>query len=1126
MKKKNTLFHKLLLIFVIIKILPLIFMAVVAIHFSLNLGNISKDKIEQVMSHSSAIIDSIGHFSERESISALDEKSKTSVEVRTIDTAKRIADFLYERDHDILFISKNKPSVKLFNNFINNKLAKTHSHGNYKLVDDKWISVDSLTDYKKINFINSDNSKEFNYLPPNSVYEELDTPIYYEITYFDLKGVEQLKITSQNSITDNSLKNISFKQNTFLKAETYFDSLANLSYGEIYVSDLVGRYVKTDLVGIYNKANCEKLKINFDPENSAYAGEENPVGKKFKGIIRWITPYYENSVKTGYISLALNHDHIMELTDRITPTKPGFFDINNAEIGDYTWLWDYEGRNISHPRDYFIFGYDDDGNLVPPWFDTETDSLFLESKLSFDEFSRKYPPFNNPSINKKPSIRQVKEGKIALDGRFLNFAPQCIEWHNITQEGGAGSFQIFWSGLWKLTTVATIPYFTGRFANTGRGFGYVTMGTNVDQFHEAADLTSQKIKKIRDESLAKSEVLKSEVAMFIKEETKDSIRQLSIYTVLMTLIVAVLAYWIAFYITNKILKLIEGTEKFASGDNNYRICVDSKDELGELADSFNKMAETIETNIRIMKQDEVYNKALFEHSSIPLFVMNENLKIIQTNRLFETLTGFLTESIAYENPIMIFDKTFLSRIMELDKNSDIPMVFETIMKTSFNENKNVEVSIQYLNDNKIYLIAIIDLTTKKDMEETLVSALEKANESEKVKTMFLANMSHEIRTPLNAIVGSSEILKSFCTKDNEVNEYLRIIHSSSISLLDIVNNILDFSKIEAGMLKLSSIKFNIVDTIEDVIRIIKATDQDKNLDISINLKNVPNYVVGDPVRFRQVLTNLLGNAFKFTHSGFIKIKIETFSERVDNFFLKVSVSDSGPGISENMQEKVFSPFLQVDGSNRKLYSGTGLGLSISRSIAKSMDGDITLKSPYTLNGEKISGCEFVFTAKFQRASSFISEDFRFEQKREKEVESFLFDRYSFEIDSELDKKKVLVVEDNSVNRKLTKHMMENLGFEVMTAENGKEAVEKYMKHYSDFSVILMDIQMPVMDGIEATDIIRKFEKDIKVLPVKIIALTAHATDGYKEQCYDRGMNGFITKPLKIEKLKESLFLKT
>ncbi|NRA47022.1 MAG: HAMP domain-containing protein [Oligoflexales bacterium] len=357
------------------------------------------------------------------------------------------------------------------------------------------------------------------------------------------------------------------------------------------------------MIGGYSKTRAEKAGHPFEPEKSGYGGRENPLGKRFEGIIRFVSPVFENGSKIGYVTLALDHQHVMNFTDYVLP-KQGAFEgeISDAAIGNYAFMWDQHARSISHPRDYFIVGFDPEtGHRKPGWISADIAEKWKASGVSdLREFLQTYPKFEEQSLNKKPNIAQIKEGYISLDCRYLNFAPQCHGWNQLNGTGGGGSFVIFWSKVWKLTTVATIPYFTGQY-DTQRGFGFITIGANVDEFHLAATKTKESIDGIVEEETTRLEQTIESSRQSILGNIQKVIREISVSTAVLTLLAILVAIWISNYLTNRIRTLMKATNAISKGNLDYRIKARSQDELGVLSNSVDKMAETLEKNSKELK---------------------------------------------------------------------------------------------------------------------------------------------------------------------------------------------------------------------------------------------------------------------------------------------------------------------------------------------------------------------------------------------------------------------------------------------------------------------------------------------------------------------------------------------
>ena len=422
------------------------------------------------------------------------------------------------------------------------------------------------------------------------------------MTYVDLAGNEKIKIT-QGDLTDKALKNISERRNTFVRAETYFSELKKLKPGEIYVSDVIGAYVRTDLIGPYIPERLEKIGLPFAPEKAAYAGTENPVGKRFRGIVRWATPVVRDGQITGFVTLALDHDHIRQFTDRLMPTAERYTPIIDAIKGNYAFIWDHKSRSISHPRDYMIVGYDPEtGHPVTPWLDTELYAEWQASGKPSHEFLAEIPPFRDQRLTRKPAPEQIKAGTLGLDCRYLNFSPQCDGWNALTEHGGSGSFVIFFSGLWKLTTAAAIPYYTGQYGKTPQGFGFVTIGANVDDFHKAATDTAEKINALLGEKDRQFKAQRSDLLDGIEQSLTTTAIGLWGSTVAMVVVVIFIAIWMANLLTARITSMIDGIRAFRDGDLHRRLDDSAKDEMGELAHSFNAMADSVEESFKRLEE--------------------------------------------------------------------------------------------------------------------------------------------------------------------------------------------------------------------------------------------------------------------------------------------------------------------------------------------------------------------------------------------------------------------------------------------------------------------------------------------------------------------------------------------
>jgi PAS domain S-box-containing protein len=409
--------------------------------------------------------------------------------------------------------------------------------------------------------------------------------------------------------------------------------------------------------------------------------------------------------------------------------------------------------------------------------------------------------------------------------------------------------------------------------------------------------------------------------------------------------------------------------------------------------------------------------------------------------------------------------------------------------------------------------------------EELEKALTAARESTRMKSRFLANMSHEIRTPMNGVLGMTEFLLGTGLNPEQL-EYAESIKRSADSLLAVINDILDLSRIEAGKLRLDRADFSLSSTIEETSSLFALQARAKNLEFVTSIApGLPEVAVGDPGRLRQVLTNLLGNAIKFTGLGQVGLRAEVVSQTRDEIQLKFTVSDSGIGIPLDQQARLFDTFTQVDESNTRKYGGTGLGLAISKQLVELLGGEIGLES------EPGRGSKFWFTATFGKSTKPLMASARAETDarlrptsapRVTAAKSQTGTAQRSQAPAQTTpvevSMRILLAEDNEINQRITLRLLQKLGLSADAVVNGREAVEALEKRKYD--LVLMDCQMPDMDGFEATAVIRSREGGSR--HQTICALTANCMDGDRERCLAAGMDDYISKPVGLEKLREAL----
>lgn len=412
------------------------------------------------------------------------------------------------------------------------------------------------------------------------------------------------------------------------------------------------------------------------------------------------------------------------------------------------------------------------------------------------------------------------------------------------------------------------------------------------------------------------------------------------------------------------------------------------------------------------------------------------------------------------------------------------------------ENKTIELLEKEIELNK-------ELSVNQEKLERYISELEdtriQLEQSTKAKSEFLATMSHEIRTPMNAIMGMTHLLQKDQPRKDQL-EPLNILDFSGKTLLTLIDDVLDFSKIEAGRLEFERTEFDLHSLVGTIIETFKAQASEKEIDLKSSIdEEIHNVLIGDPARLTQIINNLLSNAVKFTENGFVELSVKQVSESEENVSVQFIVRDTGIGIPEDRVETIFESFTQASGSTKRLYGGTGLGLSISKQLTELQGGTLQLET------EVDKGTTFFVDLSFEKGDpealiEVVSEDVQSDEAR-------------------IRGKHILLAEDNVVNQKVMLRFLERWEIQLTIVENGQEAIERLQNE--DFDLILMDLQMPVMDGYEATTRIRKLTEP-KKRDIPIIALTAAALKEVKEEVYASGMNDFVTKPFNPGELQQKI----
>lgn len=559
----------------------------------------------------------------------------------------------------------------------------------------------------------------------------------------------------------------------------------------------------------------------------------------------------------------------------------------------------------------------------------------------------------------------------------------------------------------------------------------------------------------------------------------------------------------------------------------------SKDELGEMTESLRAMVATLQGN-----QDRL--RSIVEERTRQLKKSQENL--LQETSLLKTILNTVPDLIFYKDMNGRYrgcNKSFCEFTGKTEQyiigKNDIELFHIAVDQAAHFISDDMKVfkreidvlvreeEVTYPNGQKVFLETIKmlyysgttepfgmvgisrNIQLRKETERAHDQAIAIAEEASQAKSDFVARISHEIRTPLNAIIGMNYLLRQISPTPAQ-QEYLHKTDLSARNLLSILNDVLDFSKIESGKLKIEKKPFPIRELVHDVVIMNDAMAKTANLSIETHVHaDVPTVLVGDSMRIGQILLNLVSNAVKFSHNGVISVSMDVVKETATTMELSCSVQDQGIGMTSQQQELLFTPFTQADGSMTRKYGGTGLGLSICKNLVTLMGGSIEVESAQD------EGTTFTFTLPLEKPTK---DDLLAAENAQEALPVFDPDA-----PSRICGKRMLLVEDNVINQEIALAVLTSFGLEVDLATNGQEAVEKVFEN--DYSLVLMDIQMPVMDGHKATQVIRN---DARFTDLPIIAMTANAMDSDRMACLRSGMNEHISKPFEPNQLRHTLEL--
>ena len=1154
---------KLILIFLVVKVIPIILLTVIAWYQINALGEILRE------------------IAVTDSANALNDIARENIERLTTDTARAVADFLYQRDQDVLLLANLPRTYDAFMAFSENRNSLLMRPGEWTLSDDgtRWVEAAPFQYTGEGNgSTNRENNDErhgssFNSRMPEFFdYYHQWAPLYDEVTFIDVNGMEVFKYVSDGSTKVNyplgeEPADISDRMNTYVHAETYWEQLQNLELGEIYVSDVIGAYVGTNYIGMYTPGvlsqvpethpNHQRLHETAGlprdefieaAREQAYAGMENPVGRRFEGIVRWATPVKgEDGGIAGYVTMALNHDHIMEFVDYITPMLERYTPLPDAFVGNYAFIWDYQCRSICHPRHHSIVGYNpvtgepqvpwlegtaayerdyenggfikhhdshgnlvkvpipgDDGGLQPAadtpfhlWYISGgaewlaanpawNDLSEADAGTSWGEFYAAHadnrsvlPQFGErpltdadgnharnadgsfildyQSRDKTPAVALTGAGFVGLDGRYLNNAPQCTGWMDLTENGGSGSFYILWSGIYKPTTAGSINYYTGQYApenqnGSRRGFAFVTIGAGFDDFTAPADETGQRL------------------TVMINTNSRGNTARLMTTSLGLIILVVLVAILLASYLTNNIQQLVTGISRFRAGERQFRIRSNVMDEFGVLADSFDEMADSIEDSV-----------------NSPLTITDLAHRIVYMNDHALRLLGkTLDEAIGtqYKDTSLYPSGSEFDPIAALDEGKEPEVYYDEESEQYYKG--SASLLLDHNGKKAGYIIVSNNVTEIQD-------ARRRAEQASVAKSLFLSNMSHEIRTPLNAIIGMTSIGET-ATELEKKDYALGKIQDASLHLLGVINDILDVSKIEANKYTLSVTDFVFDKMLQRVVDVINFRVDEKRQKLSVLLDPaIPHTVIGDDQRLAQVITNLLSNAVKFTPAeGAIHLEASLKAGDKDVCEILVKVTDTGIGISEEQQSRLFSMFEQAEVSTSRKYGGTGLGLVICRSIVEMMGGTIWVES--TL-GE---GSAFYFTVNLGRGAG-------------DEPKRLLAPGLNVE------DVRLLVVDDDPDTHTFFTDTTGLIGFMCDMTESGRDALSM-IENNPAYNILFVAENAPDMTGIElAAQVLEKS-------PDTVVVMIVSTSDwgALQDSAREAGVTKYLPKPLFVSAVADCI----
>lgn len=941
----------------------------------------------------------------------LDDMALRNLEFRASDTAYRIGNFLQQRENELREVAVLPRDAQAYLDFMESRRGAI------------WLN---------------DFNQEVT----------LELPYYREIAFMDVYGQEMVKVENvcfvypldcvpEVAIT---LRDASNPANTTYQSEDYFVRAQTLQDGEVFVSRPTGFYVL--------------------PE-AAYRGAQNPNGQRFEGVIRFVTPVFENEQRIGYVMLALDHTHLLEFTTHNDPTADRPVLDVEPTLDNLTYLIGSDGATMGHIVHSNIAGVDERGKPVP---------FFTENK-------------------------PAGPGNFYRMGFLSPVFPQVMNLGRQRSQGTIERFEI--NGLPRSMAYAVIPYYGGDLYDGDLGFGMVIVSVDYNAMHIGTDVFTTQI----------------------SNDLNDLVGQLGGLITLTVLLVGVFATFMAVRVVNPVRNITQYVHQMESNTLSDKAIARLKatwgeSEVAQLARTFGSMAETIQARERqiaelLSRTDEALGDRVKELSALEK-VGQELTASLDLNSVIDLTIRYLLHNTSAERvEVMvapagesdpekivryagaeIIPGTSTSLVIALELR-DVEIGRFTLYKNKGEFEQSEEAFARQLGAWVSVAVNNARLFTRVQSQQTLLEAANlQLRETSRAKSEFLANMSHELRTPLNAIIGYTDLLISgiYGTYNDKQEDRLRRVMTNGQHLLSLINDVLDLSKVEAGRMELSleTVKMEgVIDSVISTARPLMENHQNTFL-IDIPAAELGTTMHLDATRLRQMLLNLLSNAAKFTENGTVtfRLRSETVAETP---WLVFQVEDTGIGMSPEETARIFDAFTQADSSTTRRYGGTGLGLTITRHFTEMMGGQIRVDST--------PGVGSTFTLRVPRYVGVpVPENIPVAAEPPVIAAGAT----------------VLVIDDDPAVREIIVSYLQGEGFHVATATSGEEGLQ--LAHDLKPAVITLDVMMPMMDGWEVLAQL-KSAPDLSHIPVIMLSFMDSRTMGFA-----LGATDYMLKPVSREAL--------